>query len=165
MSDYLQVPKIMPPLQVIHFSAAGNLIPQLNVHHIPQFVNPPLPLKTVVSVFWFFVSAGLRVQTTTLFFLVADALSGRLGDRGGVVDYHDPFISSISLEHAGGHGSKNSVPFTEAAVREADFVVIVTDHSDFDYTMLARSAKLIVDTRNAMAKAGSNSGNTRIVKL
>ena len=78
MSDYLQVPKIMPPLQVIHFSAAGNLIPQLNVHHIPQFVNPPLPLKTVVSVFWFFVSAGLRVQTTTLFFLVADALSGPL---------------------------------------------------------------------------------------
>ncbi len=86
-----------------------------------------------------------------------------LGDRGGVVDYHDPYIPSVSLEHAGGHGSKNSVPFTEAAVRAADCVVIVTDHSEFDYALLARSAKLIVDTRNAMARV--NGASARIVKL
>jgi UDP-N-acetyl-D-glucosamine dehydrogenase len=33
---------------------------------------------------------------------------------------------------------------------KADCVVIVTDHSDFDYDGLLKSAKLIVDTRNAM---------------
>ena len=86
-----------------------------------------------------------------------------LGDRGGIVDYHDPYIPSVSLEHAGGHGRKNSVPFTEAAARAADCVVIVTDHSDFDYAMLSRSAKLIVDTRNAMARV--NGASARIVKL
>ena len=86
-----------------------------------------------------------------------------LGDRGGVVDYHDPFISSISLEHAGGHGSKNSVPFTEAAVQAADCIVIVTDHTAFDYTLLAHNARLIVDTRNAMARVSGN--GARVVTL
>ena len=33
---------------------------------------------------------------------------------------------------------------------QADCVVIVTDHSDFDYEGAAQRRKLIVDTRNAM---------------
>ncbi len=37
-----------------------------------------------------------------------------------------------------------------AGVAEADCVVIVTDHKSFDYAGLVRSAKLIVDTRNAL---------------
>jgi UDP-N-acetyl-D-glucosamine dehydrogenase len=86
-----------------------------------------------------------------------------LGDRGAAVDYHDPYIPSISLEHAGGHGTKQSVSLTEQAVRAADCVVIVTDHTIFDYAMLAHSAKLIVDTRNAMNRL--NSASARIVKL
>ena len=32
----------------------------------------------------------------------------------------------------------------------ADCVVVVTDHSAFDYAMLARTARLVVDTRNAL---------------
>jgi UDP-N-acetyl-D-glucosamine dehydrogenase len=38
----------------------------------------------------------------------------------------------------------------EAASRAADCVVIVTDHADFDYPAMLHSARLIVDTRNAM---------------
>ena len=38
----------------------------------------------------------------------------------------------------------------EKSAADADCVVIVTDHSDFDYKGLLASAKLIVDTRNAM---------------
>ncbi|HLB49803.1 MAG TPA: nucleotide sugar dehydrogenase [Anaerolineales bacterium] len=86
-----------------------------------------------------------------------------LSDRGATVDYHDPYIPSISLEHAGGHGTKQSVFLTEQAVRAADCVVIVTDHSAFDYAMLGRAARLIVDTRNAMNRL--NSASARIVKL
>ena len=86
-----------------------------------------------------------------------------LEDRGGRVDYHDPFIPSISLEHAGGHGDKKSIPLTEAAVREADCLVIITDHSVFDYVALGRQAKLVVDTRNAMVKAGAK--GARVVSL
>ncbi|HLF01166.1 MAG TPA: nucleotide sugar dehydrogenase [Anaerolineales bacterium] len=86
-----------------------------------------------------------------------------LEDRGGRVEYHDPYIPSVSLEHAGGHGEKQSVPLTEAAIREADCLVIITDHSTFDYAALGRQARLIVDTRNAMARAGVNSA--RVVSL
>ncbi|MBI5292793.1 MAG: nucleotide sugar dehydrogenase [Chloroflexi bacterium] len=86
-----------------------------------------------------------------------------LGDRGGVVDYHDPYIPTVSLEHAGGQGTKDSVPLTDATLRAADCVVIVTDHSAFDYNALGQKARLIVDTRNAMARV--NDATARIVKL
>jgi UDP-N-acetyl-D-glucosamine dehydrogenase len=86
-----------------------------------------------------------------------------LEDRGGRVDYHDPYIPSISLEHAGGHGEKHSAPLTEAAIREADCVVIITDHAAFDYAALSRQARLIVDTRNAMARVAER--NARVVAL
>ena len=86
-----------------------------------------------------------------------------LGDRGGIVDYHDPYIPTISLEHAGGEGSKQSVALTDDRIRNADCVVIVTDHSAFDYADLGHKAKLIVDTRNAMAKAQPR--RARVVSL
>jgi len=38
----------------------------------------------------------------------------------------------------------------EAAITRADCVVIVTDHSGFDYKALVERAMLIVDTRNAL---------------
>jgi UDP-N-acetyl-D-glucosamine dehydrogenase len=38
----------------------------------------------------------------------------------------------------------------EQAVAEADCVVIVTDHAEVDYARIAQSARLIVDTRNAL---------------
>ena len=50
---------------------------------------------------------------------------------------------------AGRYQSWRSKPLLESAA-EADCVVIVTDHTDFDYKGLLSSAKLIVDTRNAM---------------
>jgi UDP-N-acetyl-D-glucosamine dehydrogenase len=37
-------------------------------------------------------------------------------------------------------------------VAAADCVMIVTDHTAVDYQMIRRSAKLVVDTRNAMPK-------------
>ncbi|MBI4631057.1 MAG: UDP-N-acetyl-D-glucosamine dehydrogenase, partial [Chloroflexi bacterium] len=67
------------------------------------------------------------------------------------------------LEHAGGEGSKHSVALTDETIRNADCIVIITDHSTFDYADLSRKAKLIVDTRNAMAKVDPQSA--RVVSL
>ena len=39
---------------------------------------------------------------------------------------------------------------TKVANEEFDCVVVVTDHSQFDYTELQRVAKPVVDTRNAI---------------
>jgi UDP-N-acetyl-D-glucosamine dehydrogenase len=46
-------------------------------------------------------------------------------------------------------------------VKEADCVVIITDHKKFDYPALVRDAKLIVDTRNALKGVQSD----KIVRL
>ncbi|HKD86224.1 MAG TPA: nucleotide sugar dehydrogenase [Terriglobales bacterium] len=68
-----------------------------------------------------------------------------LKKRGAVISYSDPHIPAVKLDGI----TLQSEPLLESAA-EADCVVIVTDHSDFDYRGLLNSAKLIVDTRNAM---------------
>ncbi len=65
--------------------------------------------------------------------------------RGAEVCFVDPYVPEIRLEDAVMHASEG-----DAAVKSADCVVIVTDHSSFDYPKLVRDANLIVDTRNAL---------------
>ena len=56
-----------------------------------------------------------------------------------------------------------SVPDLMAAVRAVDCVVIITNHSDYDYAAILDAAKLIVDTRNALGKLGKD--NPKVVRL
>src|SRR5271165_5060743 len=64
---------------------------------------------------------------------------------GAKLSYSDPYVPALKLDGL----SMTSKPLAQSA-SEADCVVIVTDHSDFDYQELLNSARLIVDTRNAM---------------
>ncbi len=64
---------------------------------------------------------------------------------GAEVSYSDPYVPALKLD---GIDLKSQEAQTSAS--QADCVVIITDHSDFDYSGLLESAKLIVDTRNAM---------------
>ncbi len=64
--------------------------------------------------------------------------------RGAQVGYVDPWVPELMLE---GEVLRAS---SLGAVPDADCVVIVTDHSSFDYAALLRDARLIVDTRNAL---------------
>lgn len=73
-------------------------------------------------------------------------VAGMLVERGAILSYHDPFVSEFDLEG----DTVRSTELTEKTVSEADLIVIVTDHSDVDYSLIAKSAKRIVDTRNAM---------------
>jgi UDP-N-acetyl-D-glucosamine dehydrogenase len=70
-----------------------------------------------------------------------------LESRGARITYSDPYVPAIKL---GGHEIHASDANRMCA--EADCVVIVTDHSGFEYAAVARNARLIVDTRNAMKK-------------
>jgi UDP-N-acetyl-D-glucosamine dehydrogenase len=47
--------------------------------------------------------------------------------------------------------NKSSVPLTPESIASYDAVLISTNHSAFDYAALAEHAKLVIDTRNAMA--------------
>ncbi|HEY8257319.1 MAG TPA: nucleotide sugar dehydrogenase [Gemmatimonadales bacterium] len=71
-----------------------------------------------------------------------------LEGQGATVSYHDPHVPSFSED---GH-EFHSVPLTPELVAQVDCVFIVTDHTQVDYRMIKRQAKLIVDTRNAIPK-------------
>ncbi len=75
---------------------------------------------------------------------------------GANVSYSDPYVPALKLD---GIDLKSQEAQTSA--RQADCVVIITDHSDFDYKGLLDSSKLIVDTRNAMRGVESE----KIVRL
>jgi UDP-N-acetyl-D-glucosamine dehydrogenase len=66
---------------------------------------------------------------------------------GAQVSYNDPFFPSIGK---GRHYDlqMKCVPLDDVA--KYDCVLIVTDHSDYDYERIAQHASLVVDTRNAM---------------
>jgi len=68
-----------------------------------------------------------------------------LEKKGATVTYSDPFVPKLKLDGL----SLESERLLDRAKR-ADCVLIVTDHSQFNYKGLLDSAKLIVDTRNAM---------------
>ena len=51
------------------------------------------------------------------------------------------------------------MPLTDANVAAYDVVLIATDHDAVDYKALVKASKLVVDTRNACAKAGITGGN------
>lgn len=76
-----------------------------------------------------------------------------LEKRGALVDFHDPHIQTIAAtrEHAEFTG-RTSVDLTAEVVRDSDVVLVSTDHDGVDYDLVAREAKLIVDTRNRFAK-------------
>src|SRR5271157_4671476 len=70
-----------------------------------------------------------------------------LGKRGATVSYSDPFVPKL---RADGVVPELASIEPEKASGEADCVVIVTDHKAFNYSKIVASAKLIVDTRNAL---------------
>ena len=86
---------------------------------------------------------------------------GLLQKKGAQVEYHDPYIPHIHHEYDGWH--KDSVKDMIKAVREADAVVIVTNHKIYDYEAILNSAKFIFDSRNAFGKIAR--GNEKVVRL
>src|SRR5882757_3385536 len=71
-----------------------------------------------------------------------------LQKHGAIVSYNDPYFPKI------GKGRKYDLQMQRVpleALGQYDCVVIVTDHSDYDYQQIVDEAQLIVDTRNATA--------------
>jgi len=76
-----------------------------------------------------------------------------LARRGAEISYTDPHVPSMKLE--------DLVLKSQEDFSHADCVVVVTDHSVFDYQALLEKAPLIVDTRNAFKSVHSD----KIVRL
>lgn len=73
-----------------------------------------------------------------------------LMDKGANVSYHDPFASSVETE-AFKLVSLNDADL-DRGLADADCVMIVTDHSWYDWRRVADKASFVVDTRNALVQ-------------
>lgn len=73
--------------------------------------------------------------------------------QGAVVSYHDPYFAFIGQ---GRHYKLNMKCADISNVGQYDCVVIVTDHSDYDYRRIVAEAQLVVDSRNATRGIVSN---------
>jgi len=70
--------------------------------------------------------------------------------KGALVQYNDPHIPSLPAMRRYPHLAMDSQELTAEFLHAQDCVLIVTDHSAYDWPWIARHAPLIVDTRNAL---------------
>jgi UDP-N-acetyl-D-glucosamine dehydrogenase len=69
-----------------------------------------------------------------------------LRQRGAEVSYNDPYFATV------GHGRHYDLNMTNTPLDnlgQYDAVLIVTDHSDYDYKRIVSESQLVIDTRNA----------------
>jgi len=71
-----------------------------------------------------------------------------LEEKGATVSYHDPYVAKVRLE---GGRMMTSTPYSQDWLAKSDCVVIVTNHTDFDYQEIVDCSTVVVDTRNATA--------------
>ena len=69
--------------------------------------------------------------------------------KGGIVDYCDPYFQSIP--HTRDHQIElKAIALNAKTLRSADLVLLATDHDDFNYNLIQKEGKLIVDTRGRL---------------
>jgi len=73
------------------------------------------------------------------------------------VYYNDPYVPEITIQGR----NYTSIPLQETTLRDADIVIITTDHSSYDYKLICENARVILDTRNAL----KNFTDSKIHKL
>jgi len=84
---------------------------------------------------------------------------GLLEEKGAQVEYYDPYVPAVD----GDDWSKQSVTDLKRSLAETDCAVVITDHAGLDYGLIARTAPLIFDSRNAFRSHGIDQAN--IVRL
>ncbi len=63
------------------------------------------------------------------------------------VDYSDPFIPSIpKLRNY--NFDKRSIKINKRSLKKYDALILVTDHDKFNYEMISKNSKMIIDTRH-----------------
>lgn len=78
---------------------------------------------------------------------------------GAKVSFNDPYVASVEIK-----GKKvKGVRLSSGLLSGTDCVVLITDHSDYDYGDICSHAKLLVDTRNAVKKIPGK--KCRVVRL
>ena len=75
-------------------------------------------------------------------------------DKGALVDYCDPYFKSIPNTRKY-QIELNSKELTADILQSMDLVLLATDHDDFDYDLIKKKSKMIIDTRGRFGKENS----------
>jgi UDP-N-acetyl-D-glucosamine dehydrogenase len=73
-------------------------------------------------------------------------------EKGAEISFHDPYVKE--LEAYNKHVKR--VDLDKKTLEEADCVIIITDHSVYDYSFIVEHAKIVIDTRNATKNIKAN---------
>jgi UDP-N-acetyl-D-glucosamine dehydrogenase len=68
-----------------------------------------------------------------------------LSEKGADLTYNDPYVPMLRL----GKNTLESIELSSEAIGKQDCVIILTDHSDYDFKQITAAARLLIDTRNA----------------
>lgn len=135
-------------------------------------INDSMPHAVVTKIIWALNLAGKPMNGSKILVWGA-AYKKDIGDpresaihdiipdlkrKGADVEYFDPYIKDLKIDDP---YSKNelrlsSVEHSLDKLKDYDLVLILTDHSGFDYKEIAKSANLVVDTRNAVKSKDYN---------
>ena len=74
-----------------------------------------------------------------------------LFEHGADVSYHDPHVPLFAGMRKYMEYRMHSVPLTKENLKAADCVLVVTNHAAIDWQAIAEHARLVVDSRNALA--------------
>ena len=77
---------------------------------------------------------------------------GKLIKLGAQVKYSDPYVDSIPHMRKYNFSLSSSV-INKKNLNDTDLLLLATDHDDFDYDLIKKESKLIVDTRGRFKKS------------
>src|SRR4051812_39594741 len=144
----------------IELAGEGNTaMPQYVVNRVREALNEPgRPIKgSNVCVLGVAYKKDVDDPRESPAFAILELLQR----RGAQVSYNDPHVPTLpAMRH---HRIRlDSQELTPAFLQNQDCVIVVTDHSAYDFGFVTRHARLVVDTRNATA--GVTSAGGRVVK-
>ncbi len=87
-----------------------------------------------------------------------DVIRGLLAG-GTDVSYSDPYVPEVRAVGI----ELDAVALDPKHLAQLDCVVILTDHDDVDYAAVAKHARLVIDTRNALGRRGLAGDNVRLL--
>ena len=66
--------------------------------------------------------------------------------KGARIDYFDPYVKELRVDNK----VLKSIKYSSSSLKKYDLILILTDHSGFHYDEVAKKARMVVDTKNAI---------------
>jgi UDP-N-acetyl-D-glucosamine dehydrogenase len=73
-------------------------------------------------------------------------------EKGAKISFHDPYVQKLGVYNK----RVKFVDLDKKTLEKADCVIIITDHSVYDYPFIVEHAKVVIDTRNATKNIKTN---------